>query len=138
MAPCIFIFFKYKKDCAPSSIYNHDNRLYKHFFIFAMYECMYILGHKLKRFIYVWNVRIYPKYSWQQVFPWNSINLCTTNLICWSSKNWFVYKIKVLMFPYCFWDGDEAFTWFLLNVFLFSFFPSLLVLCVSLTQIGKS
>jgi len=31
--------------------------------MFAMYECMYILGHKLKRFLYVWNVRIYPKYS---------------------------------------------------------------------------
>lgn len=60
--------------------------------------------------------------------------ICTTNLICWSSENDLCIKKKVIMFPYCFWDGDEAYTWFLLNAVLFSFFPSLLVLCMSLTR----
>jgi hypothetical protein len=63
MAPYIFIFFKSEKGCAPSSIYNHDNRLNKKKIMFAIYECMYILGHKFLKILYVWIVRIYPKYS---------------------------------------------------------------------------
>jgi hypothetical protein len=91
-------------------------------------------------------------HSWPQIFK-NSLCLDCKNLSkiflttsfsmklnqSMHNKIWYVealkidlcIKEKVLMSLYCFWDGDEAFTWLLLNVVLFSFFPSLLVLCVS-------